>query len=416
MTQSLGYSRYEPLFDNQLWLQSLAAASNLPADMEDDGPTISLPEDSSVEDFVRDTLLAGTSLSCDIHQSPDDSYTVYITDAKKMFGFTFTAWPRRPGAWGTARFAYAGTSGLQNLIMERLLAAKVDVPPAPFGHYYIQVHEIFTTKDEAGNTRLQQTNHSLCTRDRLLGLRKELYPYLGVDKLVNTFLGSQENLFLLYGDPGVGKTCMMKTILRETAFLTKSNYHAIYIKDTAALRLPELWVQLGNMSKNTSISPAQGGDEAPTAFNIGNDTSACVYLILDDLDNELGQRAKGADNFIVSQLLSFSDGLFENHLKVIITTNQEIKDIDSAIIRPGRCFDVLNLRQLTKKEALDVWVNTLQCSEELFEQSFANAESVSQAALMSEHTRATAMSHTRDYLLDPSISIRKALIEGSGKA
>lgn len=416
MTQSLGYSRYEPLFDNQLWLQALAAASNLPADMQDEGFAIAVPEDSSMEDFLRDTVLAGTNLTCDIHLSPDDTYTVYITDAKKVFGFTFITWPRGAGAWATGRFAYAGASNLQNLVMERLLAAKLEIPAAPSGHYYIQVHEIFTVKDEAGNTRLQQTNHSLCTRDRLLGLRKELYPYLGVDKLVNTFLGSQENLFLLYGDPGVGKTCMMKTILRETAFLTKSNYHAIYIKDTAALRLPELWVQLGNMSKNTSISPEQGGDEALTSFNIGNNTSACVYLILDDLDNELGQRAKGADNFIVSQLLSFSDGLFENHLKVIITTNQEIKDIDSAIIRPGRCFDVLNLRQLTKKEALDVWVNTLQCSEELFEQSFANAESVSQAALMSEHTRATAMSHTRDYLLDPSISIRKALIEGSGKA
>ena len=60
-------------------------------------------------------------------------------------------------------------------------------------------------------------------------------------------------------------------------------------------------------------------------------------------------------NRFLSNLLSFTDGIQKNYTKFIFTTNQSFDDIDSAVLRKGRLFDVLELRELTNEEALEVW-------------------------------------------------------------
>jgi ATP-dependent 26S proteasome regulatory subunit len=56
---------------------------------------------------------------------------------------------------------------------------------------------------------------------------------------------------------------------------------------------------------------------------------------------------------MMHRFLNASDGLISmKGKKIIFTTNiPNIGDIDDALIRPGRCFDILNFRNLTKLEA-----------------------------------------------------------------
>jgi GTPase SAR1 family protein len=73
-------------------------------------------------------------------------------------------------------------------------------------------------------------------------------------------------------------------------------------------------------------------------------------LVLEDADNLLRAREKG--NPIMSGLLNMSDGVVRNETKVIISTNlPSLTNVDSALLRPGRCFAVLQFREPTTSEA-----------------------------------------------------------------
>lgn len=370
---------------------------------------LKLEDEDSLVEFFRDTLLAGLSMQIDVYMNPNGTGACFLQDAKSgKFAMAFGLAIQSPGTCTVYGMAYAGASSLQLLIMDRLNSHRVvkDEEPTPEGTYDITVYEYFIDKDENGVERLKNTHHSINTGSALQGLRAEMYPYLDVRKMIDTYLGSRENIFMLYGEPGVGKTCLMKTVLRETAQIMDSGFSAVYVKDTAVLKRPDFWVKINSM---TSTGGSAG--KAIRQLLVGNDSSV-VYLILDDLDNELGARTAERDNFIVSQLLSFSDGLFEKTLKVIITTNQPIVNIDKALIRPGRCFDVLNLRGLSRAEALELWTTAFGMTEETFGSSFHDAQYVSQAAFISEYERVSVMSASKDYLVDPSISVRQDLIRG----
>jgi ATP-dependent 26S proteasome regulatory subunit len=53
------------------------------------------------------------------------------------------------------------------------------------------------------------------------------------------------------------------------------------------------------------------------------------------------------------KFLNVSDGLISAaDKKMVFSTNlPNIQDIDSALMRPGRCFDVVEFRPLTREEA-----------------------------------------------------------------
>jgi SpoVK/Ycf46/Vps4 family AAA+-type ATPase len=74
-------------------------------------------------------------------------------------------------------------------------------------------------------------------------------------------------------------------------------------------------------------------------------------LILEDIDFNLRARKEG--NTAMYKLLAASDGLITNsNRKIIVSTNLENENrIDSAFIRPGRCFDILKFRPLDLEES-----------------------------------------------------------------
>lgn len=179
---------------------------------------------------------------------------------------------------------------------------------------------------------------------------KLYYPYIKTDIMFKQLFTNKENILILCGIPGTGKTSLTSQLMKyslenvdilpykKSLDISERFIKVAYIKSTEILAMDEFWRTLS--SKQYDI------------------------VILDDLDYFLTARDQeiqtGEDverNKFLSQFLSFTDGIEQNKTKFVITTNQTFKDIDSALLRKGRLFDILELRELTNKEALNIWLD-----------------------------------------------------------
>lgn len=122
-------------------------------------------------------------------------------------------------------------------------------------------------------------------------------------------------------------------------------------------------------------------------WNILQEEEHCL-IFLDDLDFSLLPRTQNIStsednqkNKFISNLLSFTDGIFDagNKTKFVITSNRDVSEIDTAVLRKGRTFDILNLRHLKHEEASKIWLNSGLPLEE-FNEEFQE-ETVLQADL-----------------------------------
>lgn len=210
------------------------------------------------------------------------------------------------------------------------------------------------------------------------------YPWINVRKMVKAFLSSDENILILTWDAWVGKTSFVKYVIRtfiENNTEEDDGINVAYCKDEKLVKSDLFWTNL--LSNEYHL------------------------LVLDDFDEGLNPREENSkeENTFVSKLLSFSDGIFENKVKIIITTNKKISEIDSAIVRPGRCFDILKMRKLKKSEARVIWTDSLKHDVETFEEIFGDTEEIAQALLMSESKKLNVVD--KDYLTEPELSVRK---------
>jgi len=152
---------------------------------------------------------------------------------------------------------------------------------------------------------------------------KEMYPFLGEESLedyYSRFMASSASILLLIGPPGTGKTTFIRGFLQHT----KSS--AIITYDSEILKKDRLFSRF-----------------------IESDNSV---MVLEDSDTFLKARTDG--NTMMHRFLNVGDGLVTTRgKKMIFSTNlPSIRDIDPALIRPGRCFDILNFDSLTKAQAL----------------------------------------------------------------
>lgn len=223
---------------------------------------------------------------------------------------------------------------------------------------------------------------------------RALYPGIDVETLFEHFASSTSNLLFLTGEPGIGKTTLVKYFIRrfaeETGNDKSSDYeygygdgaNVAYCKDEKVVGNDAFWVELSNGKYR--------------------------LLVLDDFDGSLSPRAKKgkSEEGFVSKLLSFSDGVFDNSVKVVITTNRELDEIDPALLRPGRAFDILKLRKLTATEAKNVWTGQMGLDEASFESAFGDGgDGVPQGQLLSEAKRVSEKKEKRAYLKEDGISV-----------
>lgn len=204
--------------------------------------------------------------------------------------------------------------------------------------------------------------------NQLPNVISELYPDIDIDALSRAFKASDYPILLLYGIPGVGKTTYLKYMLK-----TREYKRIAYVKDMQVMQSSDFW---------SSIA-----------------TNNYDLIVFDDLDFALGPREEGQHSSFISNLLSYSDGIF-NHSrsKIVITTNQNLDRIDNALVRPGRCFDFLVLEPLTFGQAYDIWTGVLGMSATEFHRLYANVNTITQAALMSDYKRIQDASMERSYI------------------
>lgn len=151
----------------------------------------------------------------------------------------------------------------------------------------------------------------------------EMYPFLKGETLqeyYDRFLNSTANILLLIGPPGTGKTTFIRGLIAH------SNSSALVTYDAAILEKDYVFARF--IEDNNDI------------------------MVLEDSDNFLNARQDG--NTMMHRFLNVGDGLVTTKgKKLIFSTNlPSVRDIDPALIRPGRCFDILTFDNLQKEDAV----------------------------------------------------------------
>lgn len=216
------------------------------------------------------------------------------------------------------------------------------------------------TYNNAGGNIIEDSK--MMKREELESISDTYYPYIETNIMFEQFFTGNENILLLVGQPGIGKSKLSGLALKYA--LENSDYLP-YDKLEDNPSLDSQFVSAAIVKSNEVL--------AQDAFWMKLERLSPDFCIIDDLDYMLTKRdaeVKTSDdavkNAFLNQFLSFTDGVDKRKTKFIITTNQTYTDIDSALLRKGRLFDILELRPLDQTEALNIWESNDLDKEEFF--------------------------------------------------
>jgi tRNA A37 threonylcarbamoyladenosine biosynthesis protein TsaE len=154
----------------------------------------------------------------------------------------------------------------------------------------------------------------------------EAYPYIeDLHGFIRGFLEGKENVLVMLGSPGTGKTRLIKHIIQHISDMRKDSPSVLYSMDEKIFADDSFFFRF---------------------LSYGYDA-----LVLEDIDFNLKSRKNG--NTFMYKLLGASDGFIRNSTKkIILSTNlPNVTDIDEALLRKGRCYAVLEMKKLTPEQA-----------------------------------------------------------------
>ena len=141
-------------------------------------------------------------------------------------------------------------------------------------------------------------------------------------------------LVLIEGNPGTGKTRLVRSLI------------GALVDSSKCIVVPP------------SLMDRLSGPEFTMCLIHQRMAGKPLTLILEDADDCLIAREKNeAAKASLSALLNLSDGIMGAtlNLRVVATTNQELRDIDKAILRPGRLLERVHVGPLTSTQASAVY-------------------------------------------------------------
>jgi hypothetical protein len=161
-------------------------------------------------------------------------------------------------------------------------------------------------------------------------LLDEAYPSLGcITGFIEEYLSAPEAVLVLQGPPGTGKTRLIRAILAGLSRRRGHTAEVLYTGDSAVLESDEVFLEFIT--------------ESASAF------------VVEDADHLLAPRTGG--NRTLHRFLNIADGIASAHgKKVIFSTNlPNVRDIDEALVRPGRCFAHVFLQELSADQAVQLF-------------------------------------------------------------
>jgi hypothetical protein len=143
------------------------------------------------------------------------------------------------------------------------------------------------------------------------------------DSYIENFLNSKAPLLILQGEAGTGKTTFVKYILQtmQKQKSSASEFKVTYSFDESIFYLSDFYKRI-----------------------IYDDYDV---LVIEDVNQLLLKNQDDGSLNPINKFLSVTDGLISKYKKIIITTNIESKHhIEPALLRPGRCYDIIPFRKL----------------------------------------------------------------------
>jgi len=199
---------------------------------------------------------------------------------------------------------------LKNL--DEIFADRVIIEPEPLETQWVQLQP---------NNSLQY--RSMPIKETPKEIIPEAYPWLEDPKAyITNYVKSQSPILIMSGPPGTGKSTFIRHIINA---IPKFEVFSVYDEDI--MKRDDLYTNFISNSKE-------------------------ALLVIEDADRLLERRIED-QNTTMSKILNVSDGIIDLTMKkIIFTTNIEnTNDVDQALIRPGRCFDILEFRNLDHVEA-----------------------------------------------------------------
>jgi hypothetical protein len=155
-------------------------------------------------------------------------------------------------------------------------------------------------------------------------IHDEFYPFVpgGMRNYFAEFMAAEAPVLLLIGEPGTGKTSFIRHLINEHHLETVVSYD----------------------------EKVMSSDDFYCSFLTSESKK---LMVIEDADMLLRKR-KDDKNPVMTKLLNISNGVVQlGNKKMVFSTNLDtLSDVDEALVRPGRCFDILDFRRLTPEEAV----------------------------------------------------------------